>query len=48
MSKLAYMLTMLLMVSGLSAYAETECPEGQIYDAEQGICVDQPEELPVE
>jgi hypothetical protein len=51
MSKLVYMLTIMLASMSLPAFAEEvhvplaeECEEGKIFDQELGICVDAPEE----
>ncbi len=46
MSKLMYMLTVFMMTFSLNAYAEEECPEGQVFDPDTGVCIEAPEEIP--
>lgn len=46
MSKLFYLFAIMMLATGAYSYAEEEhmCPEGQVYDADSGTCMDAPAE----
>lgn len=48
MSKLKYILAIFAMALSFNAFAQEDCPEGQVLDPDLGICVDAPVEAPSE